>query len=38
MAFTAIKPVGPYYEYCDYGFVDSLQETIREAIEEAVVR
>lgn len=29
MKFTAIKPIGPYYEYRDYGFVQSLQETIR---------
>ena len=30
MKFTAIKPIGPYYEYRDYGFVQSLQETIRD--------
>jgi hypothetical protein len=29
MSFTAIKPIGPYYEYRHYGFVQSLQETIR---------
>jgi hypothetical protein len=29
MQFDAIKPIGPYYEYRDYGFVQSLQETIR---------
>lgn len=30
MAFTAIKPIGPYFEYRRYGFVQSLQETIRD--------
>jgi len=30
MTFTAIKPIGSYYEYRDYGFVQSLQETIKE--------
>jgi hypothetical protein len=29
MNFSAIKPIGPYYEYRDYGFVQSLQEAIR---------
>jgi hypothetical protein len=29
MTFGAIKPIGPYYEYRDYGFVTSLQATIR---------
>jgi len=29
--FNAIKPNGPYYEYRDYGFVDSLRETLRHA-------
>lgn len=24
-AFEAIKPIGPYYEYRQYGFVESLQ-------------
>jgi hypothetical protein len=28
MSFAAIKPIGPYYEYRDYGFVQSLQQTI----------
>lgn len=28
MKFAAIKPIGPYYEYRHYGFVQSLQETI----------
>ena len=31
MEFEAIKPNGPYYEYRNYGFVDSLQETLRKA-------
>ncbi|MEM9365902.1 MAG: hypothetical protein AAGD07_07880 [Planctomycetota bacterium] len=31
MEFTAIRPIGPYYEYRDYGFVESLQDTLREA-------
>ena len=26
--FEAIKPIGAYYEYRDYGFVQSLQETL----------
>ena len=32
MQFTAIKPIGPYYEYRDYGFVQSLQQTLKTAI------
>ena len=35
MDFTAIKPIGPYYEYRDYGFVASLQATIRRSIKGA---
>jgi hypothetical protein len=31
MEFDAIKPRGPYFEYRDYGFVASLQETLRQA-------
>lgn len=31
MDFEAIKPIGPYYEYRYYGFVESLQETLRSA-------
>lgn len=31
--FSAIKPIGPYYEYRYYGFVDSLQETLRNTIQ-----
>src|SRR5262249_8132688 len=31
MQFDAIKPIGPYYEYRNYGFVESLQETLRKA-------
>src|SRR5206468_4148893 len=27
-AFTAIRPIGPYYEYRDYGHVAALQEAI----------
>ena len=33
MEFDAIKPIGPYYEYRDYGTVDSLQETIRTILD-----
>jgi len=33
MRLTAIKPIGPYYEYRDYGFVQSLQETIRDVAQ-----
>jgi hypothetical protein len=33
MSFTAIKPIGPYYEYRDYGFVQSLQHTMKMALE-----
>jgi hypothetical protein len=35
MTFTAIKPVGPCYAYGDYGFVQSLQETIRDVTKNA---
>ena len=31
MQFQAIRPSGPYYEYRDYGFVESLQETLKNA-------
>ncbi len=31
--FTAIKPIGPYYEYRYYGFVQSLQRTLNMAAE-----
>jgi hypothetical protein len=33
MTFEAIKPIGPYYEYRDYGIVDSLQQTVRQCLE-----
>jgi len=33
MSFTAIKPVGRYYEYRDHGNIQSLQETIRKAMK-----
>ncbi|WP_417393174.1 hypothetical protein [Gimesia sp.] len=33
MDFDAIKPIGPYYEYRDYGIVDSLQETVRDVLD-----
>ena len=33
MTFDAIKPIGPFYEYRDYGIVDSLQQTILECLE-----
>lgn len=29
MQFSAIKPIGPYFEYRDYGFVDALKKTLR---------
>jgi hypothetical protein len=29
MQFDAIRPDGPHYEYRDYGFVESLQETLK---------
>ncbi len=32
MTFTAIRPIGPYFEYRDYGGVKSLQETIRKSM------
>jgi hypothetical protein len=32
MEFEAIKPIGPYYEYRDYGFVESLQQTLKATI------
>src|SRR5581483_11799092 len=32
MAFTAIKPVGPYYEDRDAGYVADLQATIRRSV------
>lgn len=35
MSFRAIKPIGPYYEYRDYGSVASLQATIRKSIKRA---
>lgn len=35
MEFDAIKPNGPYYEYRDYGLVESLQKTLRKTIEDA---
>ncbi|MBS0260870.1 MAG: hypothetical protein JSS02_02850 [Planctomycetes bacterium] len=31
--FTAIQPIGPSYEYRHYGFVHSLQDTIRQATQ-----
>jgi len=33
MGFDAIKPIGPYYEYRDYGIVNSLQETVRDVLD-----
>ena len=33
MEFTVIKPIGPYYEYRGYGFVQSLQRTLKMATE-----
>ncbi len=34
MSFTAIEPIGPYYEYWQHGHVPSLQATIRRSIKE----
>jgi hypothetical protein len=34
MSFTAIRPIGPYYEYRDYGYVGSLQRAIRKSFPE----
>src|SRR5262249_24801914 len=31
MTFTAIRPIGPYYEYRRYDFVPALQKALREA-------
>lgn len=31
MEFNAITPIGPFYEYRHYGFVESLQGTLRSA-------
>ena len=33
MEFDAIKPIGPSYEYRDYGIVDSLQKTVRDVLD-----
>ena len=33
MQFTAIEPIGPTYEFRDYGIVESLQETLRQMAE-----
>lgn len=33
MEFEAIWPLGAYYEFRDYGFVQSLQETLRKSTE-----
>jgi len=33
LEFDAIKPIGPHYEYRDYGFVESLQETLKRTAE-----
>lgn len=33
-AFSAIKPIGPYFEYHGYGFVQSLQQTIRDVADD----
>ncbi len=35
LAFTAVKPVGPHYEYRDYGDVVHLQATIRQSVKGA---
>ena len=33
LEFEAIWPIGAYYEYRDYGFVQSLQETLKKSVE-----
>lgn len=33
-AFSAIKPIGPHFEYRGYGFVESLQQTIRDVTDD----
>lgn len=33
MSFSAIKPIGPFYEYRNYGEVASLQATIQKSIK-----
>jgi hypothetical protein len=33
MSFAAIKPIGPYYEYRDYGLVASLEAMIRKGLK-----
>jgi hypothetical protein len=38
MSFTAISPIGPYYEYRDYGAVASLQATIRKSFTKEAAR
>jgi hypothetical protein len=35
LAFTAVKPVGPYYEDRDRGGVAALQATIRRSVKGA---
>jgi hypothetical protein len=32
MEFTAIWPIGPYYEFRDYSYVASLQATLRKCV------
>ena len=34
LKFTAIRPKGPFFEYRDYGSVDSLQAAIRKSVAE----
>lgn len=38
MSFTAIRPIGPHFEYRHYGVVESLQETIRKSRIGAVAK
>jgi hypothetical protein len=35
MSFSAVKPIGPHYEYRDYREVASLQSTMRSAVRAA---
>ena len=33
MLFTAIRPIGPYFEYRHYGFVSDLKDAVRRSIK-----
>jgi hypothetical protein len=36
MKFEAIKPIGPYYEFRNYGYVASLQETLQTTLRKVI--